>query len=239
MKLAIISGGSRGLGAALCRQYRDAGFELVEFSRSAPHPFSVACDFTNPAQVAHSVAERLAPLAAGQAVSELVIISNAAMLDPIGPVSRKAPAAVQANLNASLVSAILFMSEAIRYFQSSAARKTLVSISSGAATKGHAGWSLYCAAKAGLDNFMRALTLEQALEARPFRTLIIDPGIMDTAMQADIRASSREDFPSVERFQGFLRDGALRTPEQIATAIRTIIAGEHASGERLIAADFI
>ena len=217
-KLAIVSGGSRGLGAALCRQYAEAGFDLVEFSRSAPHPFSVACDFTDPAQVAQRVAERLAPLAAGQAFDEIVVISNAAMLDPIGPVSRKAPAAVQANLNTSLVSAILFMGETIRAFQKSPAHKTAVSISSGAATKGHAGWSLYCAAKAGLDNFMRALTLEQALEAQPFRALIIDPGIMDTAMQADIRTSSREDFPS---------------------AIRAIVAAEHAGGERLIAADFI
>jgi len=239
MKLAIISGGSRGLGAALCRQYAEAGFALVEFSRSAPQPFSVACDFSDPAQLARIVAGHLAPLASVPALEELVVISNAALLDPIGPASHKAPAAVQANLNVSFVSAILFMSEVIRVFQSHAARKTVVSISSGAATKGHAGWSLYCAAKAGLDNFIRALALEQALEAQPFRALSIDPGIMDTGMQAEIRASSQDDFPSVARFQGFLRDGALRSPERVATAIRSIVAAEHAGGERLVAADFI
>ena len=239
MKLAVISGGSRGLGAELCRQYAAAGFELLEFSRRAPHPFSVACDFSEPLSAARTVAERLAPFAARANLSELVVLSNAAMLDPIGPVSRKAPAAVKANLNANLISAILFMGEAFRAFQAHPARKTLVSLSSGAALKGRAGWSLYCAAKAGLDNFIRAVALEQALEAAPFRALSIDPGVMDTDMQADIRATSPEDFPSVERFHELLHDGELRTPQSIAGAIRRIVAGDDAGGERLVAADFL
>ncbi|NSL55778.1 SDR family NAD(P)-dependent oxidoreductase [Uliginosibacterium aquaticum] len=239
MKLAVISGGSRGLGAELCRQCVDAGFELLEFSRSAPHAFSVACDFTDSLSVARIVAEHLAPLAARTDLSELVVLSNAAMLEPIGPVSRQAPAAVQANLNANLVAAILFMGEAVRAFQQHPARKTLVSLSSGAALKGRAGWSLYCAAKAGLDNFIRALALEQALEAAPFRALSVDPGVMDTDMQAEIRAASAEDFPSVERFHALLREGELRTPQSIAGAIRRIVAGEHEGGARLVAADFL
>ena len=239
MKLAVISGGSRGLGAELCRQYAEAGFELVEFSRGAPHAFSVACDFTEPLAAARVVAERLAPLAARTDLSELVVLSNAAMLEPVGPVSRQAPAAVQASLNANLVAAILFMGEAVRAFQAHPARKTLVSLSSGAALKGRAGWSLYCAAKAGLDNFIRVLALEQEFEPAPFRALSIDPGVMDTEMQAEIRAASPEDFPSVERFHALLRDGELRSSQSIAGAIRRIVAGAHAGGERLVAADFL
>lgn len=239
MKLAIVSGGSRGLGASLCRQYAEAGYELVEFSRSAPHPFSAPCDFTDPPQVSEIVAKRLAPFSASPALEEIVLISNAGMLAPIGPTSRKTPEDILANINANFASAILFMSEAIRAFQNSPARKILVSISSGAGTKGYAGWSLYCAAKAGLDNFVRALAMEQALEAHPFRALSIDPGIMDTHMQAGIRACDERDFPAVARFLGLHRDGALRSPDQIARVIRTIVAKEHGGGERLMAADFL
>lgn len=239
MKLALISGGSRGLGAELCRHYADAGFELLEFSRAAPHPFSVVCDFAEPLAAARTVAERLAPLAARADLAELVVLANAAMLEPIGPVSRKAPAAVQANLNANLVSAILFMGEAIRAFQTHPARKTVVSLSSGAALKGRAGWSLYCAAKAGLDNFIRAVALEQALESAPFRALSIDPGVMDTDMQADIRASTVADFPTVGRFHDLQREGELRSPAAIAAAIARIVAGTHESGARRLAADFL
>ena len=239
MKLAIVSGGSRGLGASLCRQYAEAGYELVEFSRSAPHPFSETCDFTDPPQVSRIVAKRLAQFSTSLALEEIVVISNAGMLAPIGPTSRKAPEDILANIHANFASAILFMSEVIRAFQSSAARKTLVSISSGAGTKGYAGWSLYCAAKAGLDNFVRALAMEQALEAHPFRALSVAPGIMDTDMQAGIRACDESDFPALERFLGFHRDGALRAADQIAGAIRAIIAKESGGGERLAAADFL
>lgn len=239
MKLAIISGGSRGLGAALCRQYAEAGYEVLEFSRSAPHAFSKACDFTDPARAASVVAETLAPFTSSPALEEIVAISNAGMLAPIGPVSRKAPEAVLANLNTNLASAILFMGEVVRAFQDSPARKTLVSISSGASLKGHAGWSLYCAAKAGLDNFIRALALEQAFETSPFRALSVDPGIMDTSMQESIRSAGKADFPTVERFIGFHRDGALRSPERIAEAIRNLVAGDAPGGERLVAANFL
>lgn len=239
MKLAIISGGSRGLGAALCRQYAEAGYEVLEFSRSAPHAFSKACDFTDPVGAAKVVNESLAPFSSKPAFEEIVAISNAGMLAPIGPASRKTPEAVLANLNTNLAAAVLFMSEVIRAFQDCPARKTLVSISSGASLKGHAGWSLYCAAKAGLDNFIRALALEQAFEASPFRALSVDPGIMDTAMQETIRGAGKADFPTVERFIGFHRDGALRSPERIAEAIRTIVSGDSPAGERLVAADYL
>lgn len=238
MKLAIISGGSKGLGAALCQTYIGVGFEVIEFSRSAPHPFSVACDFAEPEQLAKTMRKRLAQL--GECtLEEVVAISNAASLDPIGPSHRLDAQEIQRNLNTSFVSAIVFMSETLRRFQGEDCRKTLVNISSGAALKGHAGWSLYCAGKAGLDNHIRALAAEQALEASPFGVLSIDPGIMDTEMQAFIRKTSVDNFPTRERFVGFHRDGALRSPSAIATAVAHIVAGEHESGSRLVAADFI
>jgi len=238
MKLAIISGGSRGLGAALCEQYAESGCKLVEFSRSAPHPFSIRCDFSNPGDLAEVVAEHLEALAE-QRFDEIVVISNAATLDPIGPASRRAAIDIQRNLDTSFVSAIMFMTEAVRAFQNVVARKTVINISSGAALKGHAGWSLYCASKAGLENYIRALAAEQALEPRPFSALNIDPGVMDTSMQEAIRASAVEDFPTLGRFIELHREGALRHPAKVAEAIRTIIASEHPNGARLAAADFL
>ena len=48
LRLALITGGSRGLGAALCAEYRGKGWQVVEFSRTAPHPFSVRVDLADP-----------------------------------------------------------------------------------------------------------------------------------------------------------------------------------------------
>jgi benzil reductase ((S)-benzoin forming) len=237
-KLALISGGSRGLGGALCASYGALGYTLVEFSRTAPHDFSAAADLSDPEAAARVFEDTMRPLAA-KTWDEIVVIHNAGVVTPIGPVANKLTAHVLANINANVSSAILFLREAMRQFQSHTCRKTLVNISSGAALKGYAGWSLYCAGKAAVENFVRAVALEQEREASPFTALNIDPGIMDTAMQEAIRASGVDDFPEVGRFIMRHVSGELRAPETIASAVVRIVETQPTTGSRTSAADFI
>lgn len=218
MRLAIISGGSKGLGAALCQQYAGRGWQVIEFSRSAPHAYSVPADFSTPENIAQIVDQALVPLAA-KPWDEIVVVNNAAMLGPIGPASRKAPDDVIGHLNTNVVSGILFMARVIAAFQSHACRKTLVNVSSGAATKGYDGWSLYCASKAGLENFIRSLASEQARDAHPFVAINLSPGVIDTGMQAMIRGASMEDFPDVGRFIGLKDAGQLRSADEVAATL--------------------
>lgn len=149
-KLALISGGSRGLGQALCADYIALGYKVVEFSRTAPHAYSVATDFASPEDAARVFEDTMRPLAA-ETWDEIVVIHNAGTLTPIGAVANKLTVPVHGNININITSAILFLREAMRQFQGHACRKTLVNISSGAALKGYAGWSLYCAGKAALE----------------------------------------------------------------------------------------
>ncbi|WP_283151210.1 SDR family NAD(P)-dependent oxidoreductase [Silvimonas soli] len=222
MRLAIISGGSKGLGASLCNQYLAAGFTVVEFSRSAPHDYSIQVDLADPVTTQQTVATTLRALA-GQKWDEIVVINNAGVLDPIGPTSVKDPQAVLANINTNFASAIVFISEVVGAFQGHAARKIIASVSSGAALKGYAGWSLYCAAKAGVENFIRSVALEQIAQSQPFFAINIDPGVMDTGMQALIRSSTVADFPDVARFVQRKQAGELRSADAVARAIRQII----------------
>ncbi|HYD80426.1 MAG TPA: SDR family NAD(P)-dependent oxidoreductase [Paucimonas sp.] len=222
MKLAIVSGGSKGLGAALCAQYRARGFDVVEFSRSAPHAFSVRVDFSAPESVAPAVDAALKPLAARE-WDEIVAVNNAAVLGPIGPAARKDPADILAHLNTNVVSGILFAARAVAAFQRHACRKTLVNVSSGAAAKGYDGWSLYCASKAALEQFIRSVAAEQAREPHPFTAINLLPGHVDTAMQASIRATDPHEFPDVGRFVGLRDAGALRSPEMVAATLMRIV----------------
>ncbi|MCJ8340300.1 MAG: SDR family NAD(P)-dependent oxidoreductase [Pseudomonadales bacterium] len=221
MKLLIISGGSKGLGLALCNQYQKNGFTIVEFSRTAPHPFSVSIDLSSSVDSATVIATALAPLSAVQ-WQEIVIINNAGTLNPIGPAAKKPRGAVVDNININFTSGLLFIIEALKQFQGHSGKKTLVNISSGAALGGYPGWSLYCAAKAGLENFIAAVALEQDLQAKPFTAINIGPGVIDTDMQASIRKAKVEDFPAVERFIDRKESGELRPPEKVAADIFAI-----------------
>lgn len=238
LKLAVISGGSRGLGAALCSHYLNSGYEVVEFSRNAPHTYSVRTDFSRPESAVGAISEELSRLAMNS-YDEIVIINNAGTLQPIGPAARKEGVVVIANLNVNLLSAILFLSEAIRQLQDHAGKKTIVNISSGAALKGYFGWSLYCAAKAGMENFIRSVALEQEAEIHPFFAISIDPGVMDTEMQAAIRAANEKDFPTIGRFVEFKKSGALRPAAQVAELVARIVSQNSATGLRYSVSDFI
>ena len=83
------------MGEALCRRYLDAGFQVLEFSRGAPNDFSVAADFAQPELAALVVARELASLAHLD-FSEIVVMSNAGTVEPVGPTSRKQPAEILA-----------------------------------------------------------------------------------------------------------------------------------------------
>lgn len=223
MRLALLTGGSKGLGLALCETLDERGYQVVEFSRSAPHAYSVRTDLSSPSASRRVVAAAIAVFR-DEHIEEILVINNAGTLDPIGPASRKPSDAVVANLNTNFTSAILILTEIVGHFQAIACRKVLANMSSGAAQKGYAGWSLYCAAKAGMENFVHALAVEQQAEPHPFIPVNINPGVMDTDMQAMIRASSVADFPDLERFIQRKEQGALVSPAKVATAVCRILA---------------
>jgi len=220
MRIALITGGSRGLGQALCARLDAAGYRVLEFSRSAPHEYSSHLDLGSPSNL-DTLAKSLSTIDPADC-RELLAISNAGTLAPIGPVWRQDSARVLLNLNTNLVSAIGFISEVMRHFRHSNGRKIIVNVSSGAALKGYAGWSLYCAAKAGMENFVRSLAVEEQRQANPFVPVSIDPGVIDTDMQALIRESSVSDFPDAERFKMRKEAGGLAAPNAVAKGIMEI-----------------
>ncbi len=223
MKLAIVTGGSRGLGAALCKHYIHAGWEVMEFSRSAPFPFSYHIDLADPQFALQRFVDVFSTVV-GSDLSEVVAFNNAAVLGPVGPVEASSPADVAVHMNVNVLSATLFACAVFAAFRDHACPKTFVNISSGAATRGLAGWSLYCASKAAMENYVRAVALEQQAREHPIRAFNVNPGVMNTDMQAEVRSASEHDFPDVEHYLRLQIEGRLGDPDDIAGEIAQLVA---------------
>lgn len=216
-----ISGASAGIGAALAASVPFGDTTTYDLSRSGggsgtTHvPADLADQASWPFVAAHFAATLVA-----QQPQRAVFIHNAGTIDPIGPAGATDPAAYTANvlLNAAAPQVLgsAFLSAVAT---AGTAEATLVIISSGAARTPYAGWSAYCAGKAAVDQWVRAVGLEQADRDHPVRVLAIAPGVVATDMQATIRRTSAQDFPTVDRFIGLHEEGALSSPEDAAAGI--------------------
>jgi len=99
----------------------------------------------------------------------------------------------------------------------------LVNISSGAATTPYYGWAAYCASKAAVDQLTRVVALEEA--AHGLSAYAISPGLVDTDMQAEVRASTDASFPEVERFRRAKRENRFNAPGWVASHILALAFG--------------
>jgi benzil reductase ((S)-benzoin forming) len=99
----------------------------------------------------------------------------------------------------------------------------LVNISSGAATTVYPGWAAYCASKAAVDRLTAVVAQEE--ESQGLRVYSLAPGIVDTAMQQKVRASTPEEFPAVGRFVEAKLSGSFNTTEWVADAVLELAFG--------------
>jgi NAD(P)-dependent dehydrogenase (short-subunit alcohol dehydrogenase family) len=216
VKLLIVTGGSRGLGKALIDQYSaDEKWHIVELSRSGTSKHNIRCDLANVESI-DALSTSLFSDLAGKKWDEIVYINNAGDLKPISSIGSLKATDIVKNISINQTSAFILISAFIAAFRTFDDRKSIVNISSGAALKGYAGWSLYCASKAACENFINAAAVEEEFQAFPFIAVNYDPSVMDTTMQASIRDSDKVHFPAIERFIDYKESGKLRAPESVA-----------------------
>lgn len=218
---AIVTGHSKGLGAALVAELLARGARVLGVSRTAVAPVAgleqVAADLADPQAVA-GLAAPGSVLWRFLAVADdgpLLLVNNAGMVEPVGPLGTLAPEMV-ARAVALNVTAPLILADAFVAATEGAADRRILHISSGAARKPYAGWSVYGATKAALDHHARAV----AEDARPgLRVGSVAPGVVDTDMQAALRALPDGVFVHRHRFVGLKERGELLSPGQSAARL--------------------
>jgi benzil reductase ((S)-benzoin forming) len=212
----LLTGHSRGLGHALARVFLEKGASVFGISRhlpsgweDVPPPLLIQCAFDLAQPDALAAWLESAPFEDWLCgAKKAILINNAAALDPVGPVNTLSSEAI-ARHTALNVTAPMMLTSAFVKATEGLADVRILHISSGAGRSPYPGWALYCASKAALDQ--HALCIAQENIPR-VRIESLAPGIIDTDMQAGIRAVDLGVFPLRPRFEALWRDGHLSAP---------------------------
>ncbi|MCU0963352.1 MAG: 3-oxoacyl-ACP reductase FabG [Pirellulaceae bacterium] len=230
-KVALVTGGSRGLGRAICRGLAAEGAHvMINYRRDAARAQDVAAEIT--AQFAVKTACVAGDVAASADVvrmfdqcqtqlGPLDILVNNAGVWPHAYVQDLSEEAWDRTLAVNLKGAFLTCREAVRRWLAAARGGRIVNVSSPAAfvgsTTGHAD---YAASKAGLVNLTISLAREVA--ASGIYVNAVAPGMMYTDMSEEVLASGEDQY--LRR----IPLGRISQPEEIAHMI-VFLASDRAS----------
>jgi NAD(P)-dependent dehydrogenase (short-subunit alcohol dehydrogenase family) len=190
-RLTVVTGGSRGIGAAVCRRLAADGSDVVVAYRhdraaaeavagavraAGRRAVAVAADVTGEADVE-------ALLVAADALGPVTgLVTSAGAATAVGRLEDLPVAAIRADLELNLLGTLLPIRAAIPRLR--AAGGAIVTISSGAATLGSPGeYVHYAAAKAGVDALTVGLSKELAVDG--IRVNAVAPGLVHTDFHLD------------------------------------------------------
>jgi NAD(P)-dependent dehydrogenase (short-subunit alcohol dehydrogenase family) len=206
-KVAIVTGASRGIGAAAAQALAEAGASVILLARSLAQAevnaqqitsdggkaIALACDVSDYAACEHMVGETTRRFGPPD-----ILINNAGVIEPISMVATAEPREWARSIEINLIGAY-YAIRAVLPGMLERGHGDIINVSSGAAIRPLEGWSAYCSGKAGLAMLTRAIDLEH--RAGGIRVFGFQPGTTDTEMQVTIRASGINMVSKIPREQ--------------------------------------
>ena len=194
-KDAIITGASKGIGAATAKRMAELGIKVVLTARSQDalqelaeeikskggDAMAIACDVADYNQVNSAVAQAIMKFGKID-----IVVNNAGLIDPIGHITDIPPEDWGKVIDVN-VKGIFNMLHATLPGMEARGKGVVINISSGAATSALEGWSHYCSSKAAALMLTKATHLEYANKG--IRVVGLSPGTVATDMQVNIKAS--------------------------------------------------
>jgi len=184
MPLAVITGASRGLGAALAHALEHSGWDLLVDGRDA-NALAAATRGTAARALAGDVTDPRHRQAVADAATALggvdLLVNNASTLgaSPLPAVGDLTEDTLLHTLDTNLVAPHALTRLLLNQLREH--HGTVLNISSDAAVEGYPGWSGYGCSKAALDQISRVLAVEEP----ELRVYAVDPGDMRTQMHQD------------------------------------------------------
>ncbi len=229
-QVAIITGASRGIGRAAAERIALAGASVVLVARDAQQLEAVVDDLRSRGLDAIGVEADVADIEHVEAVIGAtleqfkrvdILVNNAAVVWPLEEIADVDPDEWAYGIQVNLIGPLNMVRAALPIMLGQGYGRIL-NISSAAATHPIAGASAYCASKAGLDMFTRTLALE--LSEKPVLVAGLDPSMVDTDMQADVRSvDTSESSLDFSIWHQAYEEAKLMSPAEIARAILWLV----------------
>lgn len=217
-RLALVTGTSSGIGAAVARALLARDWQVVGIARRTPaiedeRYRHLALDLAD-VPAATAAIERAFGAVLGERAWERVGLVNNAAAAPAGRVQSLQAEELVRSYALNAVIPLWLMGFIVRRRPPQSGLR-VVNVSSGAAQRPFPGLAAYCSGKAAL----RMAGMAVAAELDGVSILSYEPGIVDTEMQRAARSRPLEDFPWGETFRRFHAEGRLVAPELPAADI--------------------
>tara|TARA_B100001564_G_scaffold130056_1_gene108796 strand:- start:1852 stop:2592 length:741 start_codon:yes stop_codon:yes gene_type:complete len=236
----LVTGASKGLGRSIALAIANSGATVIALARNSSelkeieaklktisaNSIALSCDLSKSADISNA-----SDLILSKFEHLSGIVHNAGMINPIGNMLDISQDDWELTLKVNLLG-VQDLTGSLDAVIGGEKHTRVTTISSGASQRSLHGWSAYCVSKAGLDMWTKCMAEEG--ENENISALAIAPGIVDTAMQEDIRSADESSFPLLQNFKDYYANGELSKPDDVAIKLLPYCLGDLGNnGDRL------
>jgi benzil reductase ((S)-benzoin forming) len=151
---------------------------------------------------------------------KIIFVNNAGVVQPIKKIGDFTQKNISESFSVNMFSPISIVSGIKKSKFWDEVNLYIINVSSGAAIRPIAGWSVYCSSKCSIKMFLDVFQTEEPLRVKVDH---FEPGVVDTKMQTTIRLSDQNDFPLVNQFINMNDNRVLKDPTTVANELMSLI----------------
>ncbi len=209
MKVAVITGASRGIGSATAESFLQLGWKVINISRTAnPHPDIINVSFDLRSSDCSQLATQICPILQQAETVSLIHCAAQLVCDTIDTLK---PTKLAEMLQVNVATPILLTQALISNMPASS---SVIVLGSALSEKGVPNSCTYTVAKHAILGFMRSLV--QDVSARGIHACCVCPGLTETTMLTQLAEENQceqKDFTAIQLMGRFLK------PTEIAEVI--------------------